>query len=103
MDYEKAFNSMIHPNLSSKHWGKYEGIDELTDERYICILEDIYTDATFRIHLDGDVSESVKISRELNKKILCHQRCSGVYSSYGGYLKKKRNKQTNKKLLDKRS
>ena len=57
IDYEKAFDSIEHPDL-------FQALREIgINEGYVCILEDIYTDATSRIHLDSDVSEIVKISR----------------------------------------
>ena len=57
IDYEKAFDSIEHLNL-------FQALREIgINEGYVCILEDIYTDATSRIHLDSDVSEIVKISR----------------------------------------
>ena len=75
IDYEKAFDSIEHPDLflfSSTERNGYT-----VNERYIiCILKDIHTDATSLNHLDSDVSEIVKISRRrLDKEILCHQMC----------------------------
>ncbi|XP_072016971.1 uncharacterized protein [Amphiura filiformis] len=57
IDYEKAFDSVEHQDL-------FQALREIgINEGYVCILEDIYTDATSRIHLDTDVSKIVKISR----------------------------------------
>jgi hypothetical protein len=57
IDYEKAFDSIEHPDL-------FKALREIgINEGYVCILEDIYTDATSRIHLDKDVSQIVNICR----------------------------------------
>ena len=57
IDYEKAFDSVEHSDLflALRKIGINEG--------YVQILEDIYTDATARIHIDEDISKPFKISR----------------------------------------
>lgn len=57
IDYEKAFDSVEHKELFSalRKVGVNEG--------YVNILEDIYTNATARIHIENDVSEIINIER----------------------------------------
>ena len=57
IDYEKTFDSIEHPDL-------FKALRQIgINEGYVCILEDIYTNATSRIHLDKDVSKVVEINR----------------------------------------
>ena len=54
----KAFDSIEYPDL-------FKAMKEIDiNEGYVCILEDIYTKATSRIHLDKDVSQIAKICEE---------------------------------------
>ena len=57
VDFEKAFDSIEHPAMfrSLRNIG--------INETYINILEDIYTDATAKIHLDSEISTEIKIAR----------------------------------------
>jgi len=57
IDYEKAFDSVEHKELFKAL--RKTGINE----GYICILEDIYTNAISKIHLDKDVSQIITIDR----------------------------------------
>ncbi len=57
IDYEKAFDTVEHKDLFIAL--RKTGINE----NYICLLEDIYTNATSKIHLDKDISKTVKIER----------------------------------------
>lgn len=57
VDYQKAFDSIEHKDM-------FDALRNIgIEEGYICILEDIYTDATARIHIEKDVSKEVKIER----------------------------------------
>ncbi|XP_072016915.1 uncharacterized protein [Amphiura filiformis] len=56
IDYQKAFDSIDHTDMFDAL--RKSGINE----NYICILEDIYTDAIAKIHID-DVSKKVRIER----------------------------------------
>ena len=57
IDYEKAFDSVEHKDLFRAL--RKVGINEV----YVCILEEIYTNTTSRVHLDKDVSQIVRIDR----------------------------------------
>ena len=41
---------------------------EIGNAGYVCTLEDIYTNATSRIHIDKDVSQIVKICRGVRQR-----------------------------------
>ena len=57
IDYEKAFDSVEHEDLFTalRKVGVNEG--------YVKLLEDIYTNATAKIHIENDVSKVVNIER----------------------------------------
>ena len=57
IDYEKAFDSVEHKDLFTalRKVGVNEG--------YVQLLEDIYTDATAKIHIENDVSRTIYIER----------------------------------------
>ena len=80
IDYEKAFDSIEHLNL-------FQALREIgINEGYVCILEDIYTDATSRIHLDSDGFWNCQDIQ--GSKTRRYFVTKGVHSSYGGYLQK---------------
>ena len=57
VDYQKAFDSIEHLDM-------FEALRKVNvDEGYVRILEDIYTDAIARIHIDNDISREVHIQR----------------------------------------
>ena len=57
INYEKAFDSVEHKDLFTalRKVGLNEG--------YIQLLEDMYTDATAKIHIENDVSKTINIER----------------------------------------
>ena len=57
VDYQKAFDSIEHKDMFNalRKAGIHEG--------YINIIQDIYTNATARIHIDKDISKEVKMER----------------------------------------
>ena len=57
IDYEKAFDSIEHKAIFKA--SKSLGINEI----YITILEDTYTGATARVHMDSQASEEIPILR----------------------------------------
>ena len=57
IDFEKAFDSVEHKDLFTSL--RKAGIIEA----YVEILEDIYTNATARIHIENDVSKVINIRR----------------------------------------
>ena len=57
IDYEKAFDSIEHKAI----FKALRSID--INETYITILEDTYTGATTRVHMDSQVSEEISIPR----------------------------------------
>ena len=57
IDYEKAFDSVEHKDLFTAL--RKVGINE----GYVQLLEDIYTDATAKIHIENDVSKPINIER----------------------------------------
>ena len=57
VDFEKAFDSIEHPAM-------FRALRNIgINETYINLLEDIYSDATAKIHLDNEISTEIKISR----------------------------------------
>ena len=57
IDYEKAFDSV-------EHWAIFEALRNIgIHETYVKILIDIYTGATAKIHLENQISETIKIQR----------------------------------------
>eukprot|EP00057_Strongylocentrotus_purpuratus_P009229 XP_011663703.1 PREDICTED: uncharacterized protein LOC105438068 [Strongylocentrotus purpuratus] len=57
VDYQKAFDSIEHTDM-------FDALRKINiEEGYVRILEDIYTNAVARIHIDNDVSKEVKIQR----------------------------------------
>ena len=57
IDFDKAFDSVEHKDLFASL--RTAGINE----NYVQILEDIYTNASARIHIDNDVSKEIHIGR----------------------------------------
>ena len=57
IDYEKAFDSVEHKDLFTalRKVGVNEG--------YVQLLEDIYTDATAKIHIENDVLKTINIEK----------------------------------------
>ena len=57
IDYEKAFDSVEHKDLFTalRKVGVNKG--------YVQLLEDIYTDATAKTHIENDVSKTINIER----------------------------------------
>ena len=62
IDYEKAFDSVEHKDLFTalRKVGVNEG--------YVQLLEDIYTDATAKIHIENDVSKTINIERGVRRR-----------------------------------
>ncbi len=57
VDYQKAFDSVEHADM-------FKALRKVNiEEGYVRILEDIYTDAVARIHIDNDISRTVNIQR----------------------------------------
>ena len=57
IDYEKAFDTIEHEAI-------FKALRSIgINETYISILEDIYTDASARVHMDNQVSEEIPILR----------------------------------------
>ena len=57
IDYEKAFDSIEHKAI-------FKALRSIgINETYITILEDIYTGATARVHMDSQVPEEIPILR----------------------------------------
>ena len=57
IDYEKAFDSIEHKAI-------FKALRSIRiNETYITILEDTYTGATARVHIDSQVSEEIPILR----------------------------------------
>lgn len=57
IDYEKAFDSV-------EHFSIFDSLRKINiNETYVKILENIYKEATARIHLDNHVSEAFRIER----------------------------------------
>ena len=57
IDYQKAFDSVEHEDL-------FQSLRKIgINEAYIQVLEDIYTEATARIHIDQDISKPIKTNR----------------------------------------
>ena len=57
IDYQKAFDSIEHIDM-------FDALRATEIQRaYITILEDIYTDATAKVHIDNDISKTVRIER----------------------------------------
>ncbi|XP_072024905.1 uncharacterized protein [Amphiura filiformis] len=57
MDYQKAFDSIEHTDM-------FHILRKIRiNESYICILKDIYKDATTRMRIDNDISKQVRIER----------------------------------------
>ena len=57
IDYEKAFDSIEHKAI-------FKALRSIgINETYITILEDTYTGATARVHMDSEVSEEIPILR----------------------------------------
>ena len=57
IDYEKAFDSIEHEAM-------FKALRSIgINETYITILEDTYTGATTRVHVDSQVSEEIPILR----------------------------------------
>ena len=57
VDYQKAFDSIEHSDM----FAALRNVN--VDEGYVRILEDIYTGAIARIHIDTDISREVYIQR----------------------------------------
>ena len=57
IDYEKAFDSVEHAII-------FKALRNIgINETYINIIEDIYTDATAKVHIEKEMSEEIKILR----------------------------------------
>ena len=57
IDYQKAFDSIEHTDM-------FDALRKIGIQRgYIAILEDIYTNATAKIHIDNDISKAFRIER----------------------------------------
>ena len=57
IDYEKAFDSVEHEDI-------FTALRNIAiNETYIKIIEDIYTGATAKIHIEEQTSEEIKIMR----------------------------------------
>ena len=57
IDYEKAFDSVEHEVI-------FQALRNIgINETYINIIEDIYTDATAKVHIEKEESEEIKILR----------------------------------------
>ena len=57
IDYEKALDSVEHEII-------FKALRNIgINETYINIIEDIYTDATAKVHIEKQMSEEIKISR----------------------------------------
>ena len=57
IDYEKAFDSVEHEDI-------FKALRSIAiNETYIKIIEDIYTEATAKIHMENQTSEEIKILR----------------------------------------
>ena len=62
IDYEKAFDSIEHKAI-------FKALRSIgINETYITILEDIYTGATARVHMDSQVSEEIPIPRRVRQE-----------------------------------
>ena len=57
IDYEQSFDSIDHEAISKT------STSISINETYITILEDIYTSATARVHMNNEVSEEIPILR----------------------------------------
>ena len=61
IDYEKAFDSV-------EHFSIFDALRKMqVNETYISILENIYKNASARIHLDNHISEPFRIEREVRQ------------------------------------
>ena len=57
IDYEKAFDSVEHEII-------FKALRNIgINETYINIIEDIYTDATAKVHIEKQMSEEIRILR----------------------------------------
>ena len=61
IEYQKALDSIEHEDM-------FDALRKIRiDEGNICILENVHTDDTARIHVDDDVSKEDKIERGLRQ------------------------------------
>ena len=61
IDYKKAFDSLEHKAI-------FKALRSIgINETYITILEDTYTGATARLHIDSQVSEEIPILRDVRR------------------------------------
>ena len=76
IDYEKAFHSIEHKAI-------FKALRSIRiNETYITILEDTYTGATARVHIDSQASEEIPILRDVrqgdpNFPLIIHNNNSG--------------------------
>ncbi|GFS22626.1 endonuclease-reverse transcriptase [Elysia marginata] len=70
IDYEKSFDSV-------EHFAIFDALRQINiNEKYVNILENIYQNATAKVHIDNMESELIPIKRGVDKGIQSLRNCS---------------------------